>query len=136
MECIECGRSIESKGKKPKRFCSDACRMRNKRTETNKKRTPRTEQTNKRTEETNKRTTNEQIEIAPGLLLPPVPAIPAGGEPGPTGSTCHNFETLPAGVRAEIDSLTTWCKLKGIEDDRDARIARAIHYQRDVRRTA
>ncbi len=33
MECMNCGKEIESKGTKPAKYCSDACRKRYKRTQ-------------------------------------------------------------------------------------------------------
>jgi len=39
------------------------------------------------------------------------------------------FKDLSKRVQTEINGMTNWCKMKGIEDDREARIKRAIHYQ-------
>ena len=39
------------------------------------------------------------------------------------------FEDLPEDVRLEINELTAWCAGKGIEDDRDLRIKRALACQ-------
>src|SRR4030042_3579615 len=69
----------------------------------------------------------------PGIttrVLPSIPGVrPLGIPPAVTGSICNSFETLPGDVQDSIDSLSRWCELKGIEDDRRARIDRAIHYQ-------
>lgn len=36
-------------------------------------------------------------------------------------------------VQQDINNLTAWCEQKGIQDDWQARIANAIHYQQYVR---
>jgi len=52
-------------------------------------------------------------------MLPPVPEVKTG----------KTFDDLPLDVQHKIDSIGAWCVDKGIEDDRGARIARALHYQ-------
>lgn len=55
MDCKQCGKEIQSKGTKPKQYCSDACRMRYKRTEE-----PNRMETNK---------TNEQPDLTASEIL-------------------------------------------------------------------
>jgi len=38
------------------------------------------------------------------------------------------FDDLPEDIQDEINHLTTWCAAKGIEDDRNLRIKRALDY--------
>ena len=65
MKCLHCGTETESTGKRPKKYCSDKCRMAYKRTNeqiTNEQIT--NEQPKKRTEETNTLETNTLEEVA------------------------------------------------------------------------
>ena len=90
MQCKQCGNAIESKGKKPKRFCSDACRMKYKRTvrneQTNKKRT----ETNRNEQETNSSIPIETVDAACGDKLSH--GLPANyGQPNCQCWHCHNY---------------------------------------------
>jgi len=40
---------------------------------------------------------------------------------------------LPVDVRAEIESISAWCEQSSIEDNKQARIQQAIHYQQHIR---
>lgn len=68
-----------------------------------------------------------------GIVNPDIQSGQSVNPDSSTGSTCTSFETLPKDVQEDIDRLTAWCESKGIEDDRQARIDRAIHYQCCVR---
>lgn len=92
--CVNCGAQVESKGTKPKMYCSDKCKRTAEMVET--------EQTNKR---------------EPSKLQTNIP------------KRTKTFTDLPLDVQQELDGMMAWCKSRGVEDDRNARIERALHEQ-------
>jgi len=66
MKCLNCGKEIVSQGTKPKKYCSDACRMAYKRTKQTNSLANEREQTNKPEQTPEPKTIEDVIALTAG----------------------------------------------------------------------